>query len=143
MLTLLDANILEDIARRREGWQASYTTLITLRREGQGCVSAWTVVVFRYFRRALGQWHANQETLKIVQGLAILDLSAAAVQAALVDKTLPDFEDALQFHVAKSSGCRAIVTRNIRHFEAVRSKVLIATPEEYLRHLNIAGNEGV
>jgi predicted nucleic acid-binding protein len=47
-----------------------------------------------------------------------------------------DFEDAVVAAAAESSGCDAIVTRNVRDFRA--TPVAAVTPEEYLLDLENA-----
>ncbi len=137
MPTLIDVNVFEDVARKRQGWRTSFTVLEHFRDPNtEGYVSAWTVAVIYYFReKRLGDARAKSVTRKMIRGLTVLDFTSDIAYLALDDKRFSDFEDALQFHIAQKNGLEAIVTRNIRHFRVVKDEITILTPEEFLAQI--------
>lgn len=67
-------------------------------------------------------------------------LGAEIVDSALADRCFPGFEDAIQFHTAKVNNVDAIITRNVRHFKAVKDEIAVLTPEEFLERLQVASS---
>ena len=131
----VDTNLFEDVFRKRQGWQAS-SAVISLVKKGvvSGCVSAWTAATIYYFRRQSGMTDllARQRTVEILKGFVILDLTAQVTERALSDRLFSGFEDALQFYTALEHKVDAFVTRNTRHFQVMKGKIILLTPEEFL-----------
>jgi len=134
---LIDINVLEDVARHRKGWKGSSVLLGAVEAgDVDGGVSAWTVAVVYYFRRRAGasDHEARQKTKTLIQdgGLEVLPFNADIIDSALADQRFSGFEDAIQFHTAKLNNIDTIITRNVRHFRAVKDELAILTPEEFL-----------
>jgi len=134
MRVLIDVNIFEDVARKRQDWAESLAVLTRCRQKDiEGCVAAWTVAVFFYFRRRhLDERRARQETIRAMRGLRILSFTAEVTLAALSDDRFSGFEDAIQFHTAIQAGVEGIVTRNIKHFEVVADEIEVLSPSDFL-----------
>ncbi len=49
------------------------------------------------------------------------------------DKAFSDFEDAIQYLVAKRYNCDEIITRNIKDYK--QSDIPVLTPEQFLKKL--------
>lgn len=134
----IDANLFEDVIRKRQGWKAS-SAVIDLVKKGDiaGGLSAWTVAVIYYFRRRSGMndRSARQRAAAILKGFTVLDLTAKIVALALDDWRFSGFEDALQFHTARENGVDIFVTRNVRHFQVVKDELTILTPEDFLAQM--------
>jgi len=135
MLALIDINIFEDIARQRTHWPASYAVLKHFRdHHNEGFVSAWTVTVIYYFRRKkLEDQQARQQAQRAIQGLTVLDFTAEVVNLAMAEQRIPDFEDAIQYHIARQNSLDVIVTRNVKDFQGVQNEITVLTPETFLQ----------
>lgn len=137
MPAMIDVNVFEDVARKRQGWKTSYAVLEHFRSlSDEGYISAWTAAVIYYFReKHLGDAQARAVTRKMIRNLTVLDFTSDALHVALDDKQFSDFEDALQFHIAQNHGLEAIVTRNVGDFKVVEDKINILKPEEFLAQI--------
>jgi predicted nucleic acid-binding protein len=62
-------------------------------------------------------------------------ITDGALNLALDDEQIFDFEDALQFHVAQNNGLEVIVTKNIEDFKGVEDQINILKPEEFLAQI--------
>lgn len=60
----------------------------------------------------------------------ILSLEADNIQHAL-QSTFTDFEDAVQYDIAKNNDCDTIITRNIKDYK--HSAIPVLTAEQFLR----------
>ncbi len=134
----IDANLFEDVIRKRKGWRASSAVLNLVKKGNVDAgLSAWTVAIIYYFRRQSGMNDAaaRRKTTEVLKGFAVLDLTAKVVSLALSDRRFSGFEDALQFYTAQENGVDVFVTRNVRHFRVVKDEITILTPEEFLAQI--------
>lgn len=130
MKAFLDANIWIDFLLVREPFYLPAVTLLTLAEQGrlELVVSAETVVTSNYVccersGMSQSQWRAKliaAHDLVSVQGAD----SAIIYEAASLDWA--DYEDAVQYLTAWSSGCDCIVTRNPKDFKQSAIPVLSA-----------------
>lgn len=68
----------------------------------------------------------------IVDLINILPFENDIVSLALSSE-FPDFEDSIQYHIAKRFNCDLIVTRNIKDYK--KSSISVLTAEQFLRTL--------
>lgn len=73
----------------------------------------------------------------LLKYIRVLDLTAAAIEAALQDQ-FRDFEDSVQHQIAKNNNCSVILTRNLKDYK--NSQVPVMTLESYLKKNNIHAN---
>lgn len=74
-----------------------------------------------------------KEQLKVLSGIIkMLPFDPDDVEMALNSEHI-DFEDTIQFFIAKKQGCDLIISRNIKHYKKFTLPVL--TAEEFLRTL--------
>ena len=131
MKVFLDTNILLDITLRRqhfaeavEVWQGGF--------EGnyEVCASALSFANAAYIMRKWPQFARNEVLLHLADNITILPLEDGQIKEGLA-RPAPDFEDTLQYLVAKAYGCDTIVTYNKRDFLGF-GDMQILTSEEFL-----------
>ncbi len=130
----VDVNVFVDISEKREGWNNSLEVVSGVRQaKYEGYISALTVPIL-YFRRirVKPDKEARSDVWKMVKGFKIIDLSRSILQRAISDKKFKDYEDAIQYHSAKTK-CNIVITRNKKDFPAKRIEVL--NPEEFLKKI--------
>ncbi|MFY3740518.1 MAG: putative nucleic acid-binding protein [Candidatus Nitrosomirales archaeon] len=133
MKIFVDVNVFIDVQRKREGWIKSFEVIRSvLEGENEGYVSALTPAIIYFLRKPLAnESKAREEMLDSVRDFKIVDLTSKIVKDAADDKSIGDFEDAIQFHSAKDK-TRILITRNKRDYGRVSSRLEILTPEQFL-----------
>jgi len=129
---LVDINVFMDVLQAREGVESSLRVLSSLREKDEYCgfVSALTVPILYYFEsREYNDQEARENVKKILRKFTIVDLTSELIQKAFEEESIPDFEDCIQYHSAKTASCSAIITRNTKDFQEV--ELNIYTPEEF------------
>lgn len=123
----IDTNILIDLLLKREGYTAA-ANILTIREEK--IVSVLTMANIAYILRKTLKGDSLYAALEKLSNLVSVEsLTTKDYQDALNLKAV-DFEDALQYFCAYSSGCDVIITRNKKDFTFSRLPVL--SPDEYL-----------
>ncbi|MFQ6074764.1 MAG: type II toxin-antitoxin system VapC family toxin [Candidatus Bathyarchaeia archaeon] len=133
MKLFVDANVFIDIQRKRTNWKKSFAVVrAVLEGRHRGYISALTPVIVYFLRRPVtSEARARRQTLDVIDGFEIVDLTAELVNTAFQEKRIGDFEDAIQFHSAKSVA-KTLVTRNKRDYRGVEDELEVLTPEEFL-----------
>lgn len=135
MKVLLDVNIFMDVLQARRGVQASLKVISLLQKPGEhrGYVSVLTIPILYYLliSRDYSDQEARACVQRITQGFIPVNLTGKLIQKAFVEDKIPDFEDCIQYHSAKATGCQAIVTRNTQDFRKIELEVY--TPEGFLQ----------
>lgn len=131
-MILLDLNVLLDVVQKREPRYAASAGVIELAIRGdvKGALPAHAMTTVHYI---VGRYQGGGKADEVVDWL-LRHFEVAAIGHAQVQRARAlgwaDFEDAVVAAAAESSGCQAIVTRNVKDFS--RSLVPAMTPEEYL-----------
>lgn len=134
---LIDTNVVMDVFLKREPFLAMSNRVITLSRRYKNVnsfVSASTVTDIYYLT------YKNLKNHQTVRGL-FKDLFEFVGVVKVTDKDIhaafaldwKDFEDSVQYAVAKSNNFDGIVTRNMEGF--TDDAVKIFTPEEICAHV--------
>jgi len=130
----LDTNVLLDILLRRDPFYAP-AAKIWLRvesRELEGLVSLPSLgAIFCLVRKRADPNTARQALRTICRVLQVVGSPGQAGHMALQSR-MPDFENALQYAIARLAGADCLVTRNSSDFPK-RGKVPALTPEEFLK----------
>ena len=133
---LIDTNVALDVILKREPFFAASKRAVDLQREYDVTefVSAATVTDIYYIaRRQLRSHEVVMDLLKeFLQTVRIADVTDDDIYTALA-LNRKDFEDSVQYAVAKSNGFDGIVTRNMQGF--VDDEVKIFTPEEFCAYM--------
>ena len=134
-MILLDINVVLDVVQRREPhYHASAAVLDrVVRKKVAGALSAHAVTIIHFI---VCRYQSRDTASRVVEWLLGRVAIAAVGKAELIRAQAlgwGDFEDGVVAAAAESSGCDAIVTRNVRDFRS--SPVMAVTPEEYLLDL--------
>ncbi len=133
---LIDTNVCLDAMQKRKPfvWNAAKILDRSERKDFQGFVSAHSFDTLFYI---LSKTSTKRYVYEAITGLR-RTIDIAAINQNMIDKALQlrwsDFEDAVHYQAALSSGCDAIVTRNENDFK--ESDLPVFSPLEFLEQLN-------
>jgi predicted nucleic acid-binding protein len=128
----IDSDIILDVLAQREKFYPHAAKLFTLldKRQIAGFTSP---IVFANIHYILSKQKSKEYALQGLRKLRAL-ISVLPVDDKIIDLALntsfSDFEDAIQYHTAKSYEINFLITRNKKHY--TQSKISICTAEEYL-----------
>lgn len=129
MRVLLDTNVVMDFLVERDGFDdAKKIITATTNQEMFECILATAVTDIAYLMRVNTNpkvdYYKIQDT--IAELLKVIDILPVTKQDIFDALSLrwKDFEDALQYTVARTNGCDCIITNNIRDFEEKDIEVL-------------------
>ena len=136
MELLIDSNVVLDVILNREPFfDASEKVLrLGIRPDITTYVSAASVTDIYYIAYRTLHDHAAVRNLigRLLSIMKIADVNSEHIKIAY-DLNWRDFEDSVQYSIAKSNGMDGIVTRNMKGFR--ESDVKIFTPEEILEFI--------
>ena len=129
----VDSDIILDVLAKREKFYTHAAKLFTLLDKGH--VSGFTSPIifanlYYILRKTKSKEYALQSLRKLKSFISILATDEKIIDLAL-NSTFKDFEDAIQYHTAKSYEINFIITRNKKHYK--QSKTSVCTAEEYLK----------
>lgn len=75
--------------------------------------------------------YANECLAVLLKYIRILPLEFDAIEYGLTNK-FEDFEDAIQYHVAKKNHCVKILSRNLKDYK--HSSIPVMTAEHFFNH---------
>lgn len=133
---LIDTNVCLDAIQRRKPYDVQALKILNLSEMKiiKGIVSAHTFDTIFYI---LFRENNIENVYQAIEGLRE-SVDVATVSRDVIDKALqlkwPDFEDAIHYHAALTSGCDAIVTRNKSGFREAELPVL--SPVQFLESLD-------
>jgi len=133
MNLLIDSNVVLDFLLERQPFFDDAKKVMSLKENPANCmyVSASAVTDIHYIaRRALKD---NDMVMKLLERLlSVVNIATVTSEQIhyAVNLHWKDFEDAVQYSVAKFNGFDGIVTRNMKGF--TEDGVKIFTPEEFL-----------
>lgn len=81
--------------------------------------------------KSIGKISAKQEIKKLVKNLNVLAFESDSLDLAL-DSDHRDFEDSIQYFIAKKNNCDVIITRNIKDYQQ-QADIPVLTAEDFLR----------
>lgn len=128
----IDSDIIIDVFAHRDPFYNSAAKVLTLidQKKISGFTSPLVFANIHYILSKLTTKELALNSLRklkaIIQVIAIND---KIIELAL-DSNFTDFEDAIQYHTAKSKEVGFIITRNKKDYQ--RSNISICTAEEYL-----------
>lgn len=136
---LIDTNVVLDVFLRREPFFEMSDRAVTLSRrysDVNSFISASTVTDIYYLTyKALKNHQVVRGLFKdIFEFVEVVDVTEKDIHAAFA-LNWKDFEDSVQYAVAKSNHFDAIVTRKMEGFDADNA-VKIFTPEEFCKHID-------
>ena len=132
MRLFLDTNVLIDFMGERPSYYQQAASLFTLcaERRCDIVVSSLSMVTANFIccergNIALSVWNRKATLMKEIIEVSSVDSDDIFSSC---DSNWDDYEDCVQFQVAKESGCDVIVTRNIRDF--FLSDIPVLSPDE-------------
>ena len=135
MRVLLDTNVVMDFLVERDGFNEAKTIIAaTTNQELFECIIATAVTDIAYLIRVntnpKEDYYKIQDTIaELIKVIDILPVTKEDILDAL-SLRWKDFEDALQYAVAKANGCDCIITNNIKDFEL--DDIEILRPKEFI-----------
>lgn len=128
----VDSDIILDMLAERANFYVPATQLFTLFDKGQ--VSGFTsplvfANIYYVLRKAKSKNIARESLQRLKLFISILPIDEKTIALAL-DSTFKDFEDAIQYHTAKSYGVNFFITRNKKHYKL--SEITVCTAKEYI-----------
>jgi predicted nucleic acid-binding protein len=133
-LIFVDVNIFCDCATQRSGWEQSTIILFKVQNNLiKGFISSLTVTLLYFYIKNRGYDipEIREHTKTLIDSFEIVPVNKDTITQAF-ECQIDDFEDAIQFHSAKSAKCEMIITRNTRDFISKNDEIEILTPEEYI-----------
>jgi predicted nucleic acid-binding protein len=91
-------------------------------------------IAFYFSEKKNGRAKAKEKIKQIGSRISIAVIDGTVVQKASSDKLIDDFEDGMQYYGAIQSGCRCIVTENVKDFHFSKIEVLTA-PDFLVEHV--------
>lgn len=132
MNIVVDTNVVLDVLLMRADFVESGKAIFRRVESGavKALVSATTVTAIDYYlSRELGHAASRNALRNLMRLFDVAAVNRSTVDAALASP-MPDFEDAVLAYSAHAHAATAIVTRNLRDFDA--SPVRAYTPEQWL-----------
>lgn len=135
MKIMIDLNVLLDVIQKRKPhFDASAEVLaLAVKKQVDALLPSHCLTTLHYIVQKHTDTTIANKAIDWVLGK--LQVQPESEKEFLRARSLPlvDFEDAVVAAVAESSGCTAIITRNVADFKA--SSIPALTPEEYLASL--------
>lgn len=136
---LIDTNVVLDVFLRREPFFEMSDRAVTLSRrysDINSFISASTVTDIYYisYKNLKNHQVVRNHFKRIFEFVGVVNVTAEDIHAAFA-LNWKDFEDSVQYAVARSNHFDAIVTRNMEGFDADNT-VKIFTPEEFCKHID-------
>ncbi len=131
-LYFFDTNVILDvIAKRKNFFETSYSSLEKAADLGEICLSTLTLHILAYFCKKFKVEIGRLEDF--ARQTNVLPLLPEVALKAFRYKNL-DYEDVLQYLTAVEFSCEILITRNKKDFQKIqkREKIKILTPEEFI-----------
>jgi predicted nucleic acid-binding protein len=87
-------------------------------------------IAFYFSEKKSGRAKAKEKIKSLASRISITLIDNAVVQKASSDKSIDDFEDGMQYYGALQSGCKCIITDNVRDFHF--AKIEVQSPQQFL-----------
>ena len=126
MKVFIDANVLIAVINKEYPAFDSCSRVLSLSEDKRFTlfVSTLSLGICWYFaEKKSGRKVANEKIQLIMEHLSVSDCGKKEALAALKEKKVDDFEDALQVNCARSSSCSSIITLNEHDFYFAKMEV--------------------
>jgi predicted nucleic acid-binding protein len=87
-------------------------------------------IAFYFSEKKSGRAKAKEKIKSLASRISIALIDNAVVEKASSDKSIDDFEDRMQYYGALQSGCKCIITDNVRDFHF--AKIDVQTAQQFL-----------
>jgi predicted nucleic acid-binding protein len=133
MKIFVDANILVSVLNKEYPqfpYSARILSLIDNPKFEVFTTPVCLAIAFYFAEKKSGRTKAKEKIKLITSRISIAIFDSAVVQNASHDKSINDFEDGMQYYSALQSGCKCIITENVRDFHF--SKIDVFTAQQFL-----------
>lgn len=135
-MILIDLNVLLDVVQKREPHYRSSAAVLeaVVREQVTGALAAHLLTTIHHI---VGRYQDRKVADQVIDWLLrYFTVASIGHRELLRARGLgwPDFEDAVVAAAAEASGCKVLVTRNVKDFRY--SPVSACTPDEYLLNAN-------
>ena len=131
----IDTNVLMDFLFRREPFYPDVEVILAMVEEKEiiAYTDALSLANCNYFlTKEISPAAAKKKLQQLRRILRICEMTESSADLSILsDARWSDFEDALHYFSAKSSGVETIITRNKKDFQG--SELPLYTPEEFLK----------
>lgn len=129
----IDTNIALDLLSMRDPFYASASRLFSLA-DGKKliiCLSTLSFVTIHYIlSKQIGAEKAKNVLSRFKALVTLLPVDAGMIESALASD-LKDFEDAVQYYCAVSTGIPVLITRDIKDYR--KAKMSVMTADDFLK----------
>jgi predicted nucleic acid-binding protein len=134
MKTLIDTNVVLDVLLNRSPFYTNSRAVFELAEQKQitGCISASTFTDIFYIVKK--EFKDSEKVYQVIEKLDALFLIVPVTKSTITDALAlrwKDFEDAVQFMVAKENGIVSIITRNEADFKT--SDIHCISPTDFIK----------
>lgn len=133
MKLLIDTNVILDMIFNRKGCEDSVKLFRKAEQGGNGTyITASAVTDLFYIIRK--ETHDSEQTYRILRNIFKLTKILSVTEYDIIDafgEKWKDFEDCVQFTVAKNNGMDCIISSNKKDY--VSSSLPVMSPQEYLQ----------
>ncbi len=133
MKVFYDSNVILDVLLNRTEFLADSLDALKLseNKKVKGYISVVSITdIFYLVKKNLKNTEATIEKIKILLKIVSVSKANEKIAKRALSYNWDDFEDAVQYSVAKNSRCNCIVTRNKKDFKM--SDIPVYTPTEFL-----------
>ena|SRR3990167_4913597 len=140
MKILLDINVLLDVFQARVPYYETSAQVLSLCTDSiRGYISAISFGTLNYIlAKGLGRQQALIHLKKIRAFTKVAPVDAQVIDLA-INSHFSDLEDAIQYYCSLRSKLTHIITRNKKDYK--KAKIVVATPDEFLKMLEPATKE--
>jgi len=132
----IDSDILLDTLLKREPFH-TYAQILLMecaKRNIQLSTSVLVISNTHYIlSKSIGVAASKKKIRELINIIKVLSVESDVINIAL-DSDFSDFEDAIQYLIAKRYNCDGIITRNTKDFK--HSHIPVLKPEQFLNTLN-------
>ena len=129
----IDSDIILDVLAQREPFYVSAAKLFTLI-DKKEIIGYSSPIVFSNIHYILSKLTSKASALsnlrKLKSIITVLPIDDKIIELAL-NSDFHDFEDAIQYHTAKSNDIKFLITRNKKDYK--KSKISVCTADEYVK----------
>lgn len=133
MRVFYDSNVILDVLLNRTEFLADSLAALKLseNKKVKGYISVVSITdIFYLVKKNLKDTEASIEKIKTLLKIVSVSKANEKIAKKALNCNWDDFEDAVQYSVAKNSRCKCIVTRNKKDFKM--SDIPVYTPSEFL-----------
>lgn len=131
----VDSDILLDLFLKREPFYIYSKGLLSdeIKEQVDICTSTLIIANIHYvISKNINKTSALIATRSLMNITKVLPFKAEHINSA-VEEQHTDFEDSIQYYIAKQNNCDLVISRNIKHYK--KFDLPVSTAEDFLRRI--------